>query len=63
MFLKKGETKTVEFRIMPRDFAYYDAFAACFHADAGEYTLLVGSSSADARSVADIALEEGKDFR
>lgn len=50
VFLAKGEMKTVEFVLTPRDLAYYDAFAARFRADAGEYRILVGSSSADIRS-------------
>ena len=50
VFLAKGETKTVDFVLTPRDLAYYDAFAARFRADAGEYRVLVGSSSADIRS-------------
>ena len=63
VFLGKGETKTVEFRVTPRDLAYWDAFASCFRADAGTYALIVGSSSSDTRDSADIVLEEGRKFK
>lgn len=56
VFLAKGETKTVEFALTPRDFAYYDVFSAGFRTDPGEYAVLVGSSSADIRSAAEIAV-------
>ncbi len=63
VFLKKGETKTVEFRITPRDMAYWDAFASCFRSDAGKYTILIGGSSVDIQCFANITLAEGKEFR
>ncbi len=43
--------------------AYYDAFASCFHADAGRYRLLLGGSSADTPRFADMTLERSVDFR
>ncbi|MBP5791399.1 MAG: glycoside hydrolase family 3 C-terminal domain-containing protein, partial [Kiritimatiellae bacterium] len=58
VFLKKGETKTVEFRLTPPDLAYWDAFAADFRADAGEYTIFIGGSSADTPVSADIVFTE-----
>lgn len=49
VFLKPGETKKVTFSVKPRDFAYYDVLSRRFRTDAGDYEILVGSSSADIR--------------
>ena len=50
IFLKAGETKTVEFHLAKRDFAYYDVLSRKFVTPPGEYEILVGSSSADLRA-------------
>ena len=62
VFLAKGETKTVEFVLTPRDFAYYDVFSSCFRTDAGEYSILVGSSSADIRAAAKVTVDTDETF-
>ena len=49
VWVNPGGKQVVELRITPRDLAYWDAFAHRFRADAGEYELLVGESSADIR--------------
>ena len=56
--LAPGETKTVEFGLSPRDLAYWDEFLHRFRADAGEYELLVGSSSSDIRGRVAVSLAE-----
>jgi beta-glucosidase len=43
--LKPGETKTATVTLDGRAFSYYDAGAKQWHADAGEYQILVGRSS------------------
>ena len=63
VFVRKGETATAEIVIVPRDLAYYDAFAAGFRADAGEYDLLIGSSSADIRRSVIVTLRKEKEFK
>ena len=48
--LAPGETKVVELKLSPRDLAYWDEFNHRFRVDAGDYDLLIGSSSADVRA-------------
>ena len=50
--LKPGESKTVRFSPSPRDLAYWDEFAHRFRTDAGDYEILVGSTSTDIRGKA-----------
>jgi beta-glucosidase len=45
--LAPGETKTVQFKINPRDLAYFDVDGHQWKANAGEYELQVGASSRD----------------
>jgi beta-glucosidase len=47
--LKPGETKTVQFTIKPRDFAYFDVPGRQWKANAGDYEIQVGASSRDIR--------------
>lgn len=56
MALAPGETKTVELVLTARDLAYWDDFAHRFRTDAGRYEILVGSSSADIRTSATLAV-------
>ncbi len=46
IFLKKGETKTVTIKLDKSAFSYYDVNLKKFTYDAGEFDILVGSSSA-----------------
>ena len=62
VFLAKGETKTVEFILTPRDFAYYDVFSSSFRTDAGEYSILVGSSSANIRADTKVTADNDETF-
>jgi beta-glucosidase len=45
--LAAGETRTVHMKLDRRSFSYYDANAKDWRADAGEFAVLVGRSSAD----------------
>lgn len=45
VFLKKGESRTVTFRISSADFAVWDVTRDCFFTQAGTCTLRAGSSS------------------
>jgi beta-glucosidase len=45
--LKPGETRRVTVPLTARSFSYYDVDAKKWHAEAGDYELLVGRSSAD----------------
>jgi beta-glucosidase len=45
--LKPGETKTSTVTLSGRSFSYYDADAKQWHADPGEFQILIGRSSQD----------------
>ena len=45
VMLQPGETKHVVLELTPRSFSFWDVKRSTWHADAGEYRLLVGSSS------------------
>ena len=45
VFLKPGETKTVELRVKVADLAFYDESRKAWNAEAGEYILQLGNSS------------------
>lgn len=47
--LQPGETKTVEFAITPRDFAYFDVPGRQWKANEGDYEIEIGASSRDIR--------------
>jgi beta-glucosidase len=47
--LKPGEKKQVSLQLDRRAFSYYDTNKHAWYAPAGEYGVLVGSSSADIR--------------
>ena len=45
IFLKPGETKTVEMQVKVADLAFYDETKKAWNAEAGEYILQLGNSS------------------
>ena len=55
--LEPGETKTARMRLARRDFAHWDVLSHDWIADAGEYRLLAGASSADIRGEANVRLK------
>lgn len=50
VFLKAGETKTVEIPFSARSFAFYDPEGKAWVSEAGQYHLLVGASSRDIKA-------------
>lgn len=54
--LQPGETKTVQFQVNPRAFAYCDVPGKQWKADAGTYDLQIGASSRDIRQSARVRL-------
>lgn len=54
--LKPGETSTLSFTLMPRDFQYYDAPANHWADTPGSHRISVGSSSRDLRAGQDFEL-------
>jgi beta-glucosidase len=56
--LDAGETKQVTLELGDHAFMYYDAGYSQWLAEAGDFTLLVGSSSADIHLSADVTLTE-----
>ncbi|MGQ9780604.1 MAG: fibronectin type III-like domain-contianing protein, partial [Bacillota bacterium] len=54
--LAPGESKTVEFALDGRAFAFYDPYRGRWTVEPGEFELLVGSSSRDIRGAATVEL-------
>ena len=52
--LKPGQSKTVEFTLNKRDFAYYDVTHNTWTVEAGSYTIFVGSASNDIKQTATV---------
>lgn len=48
--LNPGQTKTINFLLDPRAFAYYDPYQHQWVAEPGEFEILIGSSSRDIRA-------------
>ena len=57
LYLEPGETKTVEFTLNPRSFAYYNVEIKDWHVEAGEYGIWVGASSRDLDLVDTVRIE------
>ena len=49
LYLKKGETKTVNFKLTPEDLKFYDEDLN-YDWEAGEFDIMVGTSSADVQT-------------
>lgn len=49
IFLKKGETKTVNFKLTPEDLKFYDEDLN-YDWEAGEFDIMIGTSSADVQT-------------
>lgn len=54
--LEPGETKNITFRLDKRSFAYYNPERSDWHAETGEYHVLVGSSSREIRLQASLSV-------
>ena len=55
--LNAGETKTAEFKLNKRSFAYYDVEQKDFIVKSGDFVISIGSSSRDIRSTATVKVE------
>jgi beta-glucosidase len=58
VMLEPGQTKQVSMKLDPRSFSFFDVKAAAWHADAGDYELLLGDSSEDIQQKATIHLAQ-----
>ncbi len=56
--LQPGESTTLQFEITPEDLASYDSEQAEWKTDAGEYAILIGSSSEKVRLTTTLRLEK-----
>ena len=57
IYLKAGESKTVNFEIDAEDLSYFDAAKHEWVAESGEFQALVGSTSQDIRAVVNFNLK------
>ena len=55
VFLKAGETKTVELTLEAKDLAFYDEVSKGWKLEAGKYILSTAASSADVKGA--VAIE------
>lgn len=60
IYLEAGEEKEVEIELDERAFSYYNVNIADWHAESGEYKILVGASSRDIRLNCDVKLTTAK---
>lgn len=56
--LAPSETKTISFKLSPRDLAYFDVAGHQWKADAGNYKIEIGTSSRDIRLTAPLRLQQ-----
>ncbi len=61
VFLKAGESKTVEITLDKRAFAYYNVNLHDWHVESGEFKILVGASSRDIRLETAVQVESTVD--
>jgi beta-glucosidase len=47
LHLKKGEKKTIEFKLTERAFAFWDSVSKDWKLEPGEFEILIGKSSKD----------------
>lgn len=57
VFLKPGESKTVQMKLQYRSFAYYNVAMKKWHVENGDFEILVGASSRDIRLRASIVID------
>lgn len=56
VFIQRGETRTVEFELDKRAFAYYNTQIGDWHVESGTYKIEIGASSRDIRAVREITV-------
>ena len=59
--LEPGETKTATFKLDKRSFAYWSSVVHDFIVESGDFTIMVGASSADIRGVAKLNVTSTKE--
>lgn len=59
VFIQKGETRTVEFKLDKRAFAYYNTQIKDWHVESGKYKIEIGSSSRDIRASRELDVQSG----
>ncbi|NUM34920.1 MAG: glycoside hydrolase family 3 C-terminal domain-containing protein [Candidatus Brocadiae bacterium] len=60
IFLKKGEKKTVDFKLSPQDLAFYDPASKKWVAEEGEFEIMIGSNSREIHLKTLFALDKNK---
>jgi beta-glucosidase len=58
VMLEPGQTKQVSMKLDPRSFSFFDVTSGAWHADAGDYELLLGDSSENIEQRATIHLAQ-----
>lgn len=61
VYIKKGETKQISFEISRNAFEYYCEYKPGFVVESADYTITVGSSSADEAQKATVSIESSED--
>ena len=61
--LKAGETKTVNFKLDKRSFAYYNTSINDWHVETGEYEIQIGASSRDVRRKISLKVSGAEDVQ
>ena len=62
VFLKAGEETTVEIELSKRAFAFYNADAAVWQVESGDFEILVGASSRDIKLTGNVFVESTDNF-
>ena len=62
VFLKAGEETTVEIELSKRAFAFYNAEAASWQVESGDFEILVGASSRDIKLTSNVFVESADNF-
>ena len=60
VFIQRGETRTVEFELDKRAFAYYNTRIGDWHVESGTYKIEIGASSRDIRAVREITVTSSR---
>lgn len=60
VFIQRGETRTVEFELDKRAFAYYNTQIGDWHVESGTYKIEIGASSRDIRAVREITVTSSR---
>ncbi len=57
VFIQRGETRTVEFKLDRRAFAYYNVQIGDWHVESGKYEIQIGASSRDIRARREVEVQ------